>query len=72
MLDGMTSRLRKNTIRKGHPKGSLSPTIGIAGFMSSLGTDPTGKERTVARIGTTQLMNAVSKRESGSRNEATH
>jgi len=49
-----------------------SLAIGVAGFMSSLGTDPTKEGRSVARIGNTQLMNAVSKRESGSRNEAMH
>ena len=49
-----------------------SLAIGVAGFKSSLGADPTGEGRSVARIGNTQLMNAVSKRESGSRNEAMH
>jgi hypothetical protein len=45
------SRLRKNTIRKDRPKGSLSPTIGVAWLMSSLGTDQTGGRKNRCKEG---------------------
>jgi hypothetical protein len=48
---------------------SLLLTIGVAG-MSSLGTELTGERKNRCRMETTELMNAVPKQESGSRNEA--